>query len=410
MWNSGRLTGCAIFIYYISMLLVSSNPSTPYNLTIIWVCVLLTLLLDLVLADKSVLREKIPAEIFLLVIVNLYFSISSIWLPDENRWLIEQLQLLIATIAVTMYTTATGKILPIELASSFGLLVVFLYLLSEGRAFDYDQQIRETATVGNANSYAFFLLVGLLISLRRLFLQQLKTPISYAIALFNIVIVVMCAVQIVLATGSRKGVVGLTIILAIYFYYGLTRLRNWVRFSAIITAIMIIAVLMRELKSTPQYERIITIFTKSTSYSLESSYQTREYMKEAAYNLWIERPLFGWGTDQFRYIGGFYRYSHSNIYEILINNGLIGFILYNTIYCIMIARLLYYYRFRIDSSQNLKTSNEFVFALSGLLVVLSWNVAAVTYVDKIVWIFTALMIGILVYKKRNMNETGIMES
>ena len=60
-----------------------------------------------------------------------------------------------------------------------------------------------------------------------------------------------------------------------------------------------------------------------------------EYIKEGL-GYWLKKPFFGWGTDGFREINNS-SYSHNNYVEILCNHGLLGFIVYYTLYAWRIA-------------------------------------------------------------------------
>ena len=62
-----------------------------------------------------------------------------------------------------------------------------------------------------------------------------------------------------------------------------------------------------------------------------NSYELRKWLREQAWNQFINNPVIGVGIGQFRYYaraGGSDLYSHNNFLEILANTGIIGFILY----------------------------------------------------------------------------------
>jgi len=72
----------------------------------------------------------------------------------------------------------------------------------------------------------------------------------------------------------------------------------------------------------------------------DSSLMTRLRLIELAKEGFNERPWFGWGLDNFKYI--FYQgkyYAHNNFWEILVSGGVIGFILYYSKYVYILVKL-----------------------------------------------------------------------
>lgn len=87
------------------------------------------------------------------------------------------------------------------------------------------------------------------------------------------------------------------------------------------------------------------------NYMLDYSASARSLLRERAMELWWTHKLFGVGTDGFRMYSfglgdtvhdGYY--SHCNFTELLCNNGMIGFLIYYSIYAIVIYRSIKYFK------------------------------------------------------------------
>ena len=86
--------------------------------------------------------------------------------------------------------------------------------------------------------------------------------------------------------------------------------------------------------------------------------------------LFINKPIFGNGIDAFTRLSGFETYSHNNYIEILVNYGLIGFIIYYSIYFYIIVKLLYKIKFKNS-----------VFYISIVLILLFLDIGVVSFRD-----------------------------
>ena len=111
-----------------------------------------------------------------------------------------------------------------------------------------------------------------------------------------------------------------------------------------------------------------------------------------AYNLWLEKPLFGHGLHQFKYVNQS-GVSHNNFFEILVNNGLIGFLSYYSLY---IYILFSFFKIRL---YNKVDSNWMLIVLIMLFVA---DMTILTYIEKPNWlIFSVVLFIISKYDKDN---------
>jgi O-antigen ligase len=75
----------------------------------------------------------------------------------------------------------------------------------------------------------------------------------------------------------------------------------------------------------------------------DSSTLLRYQMIDAAWEKWLERPLFGYGFDSFKYyneqfVTGHRYYSHNNFLELLYNQGIVGFAIYYSFYVYLVIK------------------------------------------------------------------------
>src|SRR5699024_5557929 len=76
------------------------------------------------------------------------------------------------------------------------------------------------------------------------------------------------------------------------------------------------------------FNRITNIFDFFRGQDIqEQSVYIRSRMIEIGIGLFKQRPFFGWGLDQFKYLSGYGVYSHSNYVEVLVSLGGVGLLL-----------------------------------------------------------------------------------
>lgn len=124
-------------------------------------------------------------------------------------------------------------------------------------------------------------------------------------------------------------------------------------------------------------------------------------MIQVGLNLWSQHPLIGWGFDAYEDISGFNTYSHSNFIELLANNGLIGLILY---YCFSFSLLissLRLYRYR-----KLKDKGLLSWTILVVVVLLAWDIAAVSYYSKPNWILYGVALASMLNAKEEEKTTS----
>lgn len=101
--------------------------------------------------------------------------------------------------------------------------------------------------------------------------------------------------------------------------------------------------------------------------------------------LWSDAPLLGRGIGQFRYLSSYNWYAHNNYIELLSGVGVTGLLLFLAQHAMLAFACVHRSRLALF---------RYKFVLAVTVVLLLWDVAAVSYYQKPFWI----MVGILWYK------------
>ncbi len=207
----------------------------------------------------------------------------------------------------------------------------------------------------------------------------------------------------VLLSGSRKGILSLAAIPALYLLLrdrGFKMVRN-----VVIVGIMLFA-MYQILRSVPvvyealgrRVERLVQYMTGEGAGGY--SELERQFYREYAYTMWLQKPVFGWGLNQFaaqmQAIGySHVAYSHNNYCELLACLGLVGFVLYYAYLICMGIRLVKYRH----------TGNELVPLAIAMLVVMAINdYGMVSFREIDTWIYLTFLSSVLLQLSKDGSE------
>lgn len=264
----------------------------------------------------------------------------------------------------------------ILMANLIALLVMALYILFTVDLSQLGEDRLGGATHGeywNANDLGLKLCVGVGLALYFAFkYQKLWQRILFlAIAvLFG---------YLALYTGSRKVLLMLMLTLLLLFW--LKAKRHKIR-SLLVAIACAAGVYVLVMNVEPLYnvlgvrveEMINGLFGEGTT---EGSFNTRQEMIEMGWNWFLERPLLGYGLANFSVLYGeatnFTTYAHNNFIEILVSGGIVGFVLYYSIYVYLLVKLFK------PAFQERDLLSIILFSSNIILLVL--QVALVSYYD-----------------------------
>jgi O-antigen ligase len=298
--------------------------------------------------------------------------------------------LFILTIIISNVVGRTGDLRPVI----FGVLTGLGYAIFTGLEDAMSASSRVASTLSNANTYAVALLVGTLFCLYSILLPRVeKFRKTYFV--FYFLCILVFGYQIIFLTGSRNGIFLLVFILAAAYVFFWWRLTGFLKHVSLIGGFVLGSLLVLILQLSPHYDRVQRAIDFSSGETVkEGSIYARAAMMQEGMDLWGEKPLLGWGTDQFRYISSFGTYSHNNYFELLVNQGLIGLIIYYSIYMCLIYRGIVLFLSR--DMEDKKLGFWILLTTSAFLVS---GVASVSYYSKIHWIVFASIFGLIAAEK-----------
>ena len=252
------------------------------------------------------------------------------------------------------------------------------------------QSGRMAGTLLNANSYGLAMLLG--------FAATLIFPVRGRLARVAQLIVIVFLSSQAMLSGSRKAMLGVLTFVGLYGL--LTVARNSRRPGAVFALIFVFALaslgILRWAQSSPYWYRVETFVSFMGGEEVaEGSISVRAQMIASGLELWREHPIIGVGTNQFRYYAHIFgiseTYSHSNPVELLANFGIIGALLYYSIYAAITWRIMSAWRGqRHVPEKRHQLATGACFFLVWALLELAW----VSYYSKIHWIAFGLVLVI----------------
>ncbi len=233
--------------------------------------------------------------------------------------------------------------------------------------------VRIGGKISQANTFGMMNAITIIVAFYYLFYRK-------RFKIFHIV-VVSTAFLFAMASGSRKALIMMCIgvLFLIYKKYGIRKLYK----ILVITAILVIGFMA--VMKLPMFELINHRIEKATEIISgegdgDESAKVRLSMIIDGWNIFKDRLMIGYGANNYAIVSGYGVYSHNNFIEILVDFGLVGFILYYLVYVIAIKSLI---SSKSDASKAL---------LSIFLARLVMEVALVTYYDKLHWILMAFFL------------------
>jgi O-antigen ligase len=279
---------------------------------------------------------------------------------------------------------------------SFGILPPTRELIS----------LRFAGTLGNANLFAFVSLIGI-ICLTYLWRVHHRLIIKVLILISAIYLFY----QIVIS-GSRKGIIGVFIILWLQYVLFIFKNRKKEIFKRSVAGLVVLLIFIGSFSyfiMTSDYShRVRNIMHYIKGEKLEKKERSiinRAYLIQIGINDFSKNPFIGTGLSSFddtkigigilsRRIGA---YSHSNFIEVLVSSGIIGFFLYYAIYLSCILGLLQQFKYELDP----RLKPILYFASTAIPVLIFYEFFAVTYSGNEYWIFLSCVFASNTILKKN---------
>jgi len=353
-----RLAGFCLFgISIASIPIFSFNPKL-YLLT--WIIV------GLMLVDMSlfiVLNKKIRVDIVICSLALFSFSafISSA-LNGFHGFNFTPILLPIATSIIYMFSKATSASKTMLLSAFFGMCVFLVAFIIHYRSDIVSMNFNERfgRDFGDENDIAILLGFGFTYAFYKT-LDSKKTLIIIPLSILFILFA-FCG----LLTGSKIFVLILFFGTTISVFIRLGKKKWWISLL-IVCGIVVLGVVLLTIPAfavvKSRFDMFFRIFFSDSSSSSRADYSSifRLYMFQDGIEMFLRKPLFGFGIWGFATYGGLNNgWSHNHFSEGLCNFGLIGFLLFH----IPLFSSLFNYFYSKDKKQK----NESFVLLSFFLI------------------------------------------
>lgn len=343
-------------------------------LTLAFFCVVLLRILH-----KGTLQLN---QILLLpLLFTAYCAATAFWAYDPDlviSQMITQIQLLVL-LFFTFWAMNDGVTVLDYLRAVYvsGLGLAILALVRYGGVEQYTDAMLSGERMGGeiANQNTFGIVFGnAALSTVYYFLMQKKRIHILSFALF---------VLFAFSSGSRKAMLMILagVIVISVLHYGIRRIYR----TLILAAVVLVGAIF--LLQTPVFGVLAQRLTAMLNGEQTASDRTRQSMIEYGLELFRERPLHGFGLDNFRalYIGR--AYSHNNYIELLSSGGIIALVLYYLMFMLPAGGLL------LSRRKGEKLPAMHLMLLVWLAVELVFGVALVQFHHKNSWILAGMLMA-----------------
>lgn len=263
------------------------------------------------------------------IICLMAFSILYTVQPKPIPYVIVMFKILLKVTTVAIICQNFDGVKKLLLCYAFVGVAVFVTLYVRG-LLDIVGRLGNDI-MGNANSFGLMTTVfyiGAISSIDNVKKKPLK---------WFLIIAVILDIYMMILTGGRK----FLLFAAVYFFSTMLA-RGAIKPSrfivvGIITAIIVVFVGRLIMTNSTLYDAIGYRFDGLGQGQAEGV-DDQEYIMKKGIELFLERPILGWGVEGFKVASRIGLYAHSNYVELLADYGIVGFLLYysNLIWCTMI--------------------------------------------------------------------------
>lgn len=329
-------------------------------------------------------------KIFGIFIAFAFFSGFFVAINQTLLWdtTMKLIQLLLLLIAISQFYIFKGEVKWLMIA----LLINGLVLAFAGRFLSADLMFsgkieRYSSITNNANGLAFQLLLAVIATLffyqKEKFVYKLLVGVGVGVLMYYIAI-----------SGSRKSFAAFLLIIAAWVFLSF-KAKKMLQLAVVMFLLLLAggSYLFALLEDTAVIQRLSYLEDDTGAADI------RKILYREAFGLFQSYPFFGVGLANFQEYSVSGLYAHSNYMELLADTGLIGFLLFYSIYYLVWRNS--------DKMVKLFNGDEKVLFLSGLnkiilILFLVIGAGAVQYDNIAHWVL--LLFPIILYEKAQMLE------
>lgn len=340
---------------------------------------------------------RFTAELFVPVLFLIYMCVSTLWARNvstagKQLWTQVQLfALFFFTYSLMLTEGDTEDYFNALYVSGYGLMIYAL--IKYGGPVGYFNAIWDVGRVGgeitNENTFGkIFSDASIIAAYKAVMCGRKKHWISFALFAF-----------FAFSSGSKKailmiaaGIVGILIL-----HYGIRKV-----YKALIgggAAVGLGYILLRLPMFSVAYNRLDSFLAGS----YDVSDQRRQNMISEGLRFFRERPIFGYGLNNFRVLYFEDEYSHNNFIEVMVSLGVIGLLLYYLMYLIPTVKTIGLIRAKDPRVRDCDLILLFMLAISFV-----FGIGMVQFYSKDVWVL--LGVALAMTARFNRNDLGGIEA
>ena len=313
---------------------------------------------------------------------SIYAFLTIFWAYDLNLVLNYSLRLIVITINIYVlfillheYDLKHAFLIGIIIGAIYNYLLAFNIITPNFEIFEFG---RFLGSLGNPNKLSKIMLISVFASSMLLVMKERKLIVKLLLIL-NVIL----ALYVIFLTASKQAIILAPLFILFSFKLNGLKIRNltfYICFFLLLFYLTLDYLPIDDFFSN--YDRIVYRFEKfiDTLSGVDSGASTseRKELVIQGLNLFYDHPVFGVGMNNFRLFFG--KYAHNNYLELLVGVGLIGTIIFYSLYYIIIKK--------INGTVSSK-AKKLLYTMFFVLLIM--DLGTVTYLDKMV-IFTLLFI------------------
>lgn len=335
----------------------------------------------------------------ILIIYTLFtaYSILSIFWSVETNISLEQIILMLKLLLIIfMISNAARDIHNINFiiyGIFFGLAINYLLYFGIFKV-SYDTWLwnRYMGTTGNPNVLSIISIYSIFLSVYLIISNSFSK--KYHLYLLNINI--LLSFFMIVASASKKGMIFGLLLILIYSLYFLKSYKKLFKLLIFIFSFFIFILLFFDLNVIlsyiqPAINRLNIFIDVINGEAIDTSSKDRLKFITEGFSLASENPFFGQGIATFRYY--FRLYAHNNYIEIFFGLGIVGLFIFYSIYMYI-----------LNKATKIKDNYLKKFILSFILILLSMDIALVSYYSKLSIIMIIVIHSIIENNLDNVKE------
>lgn len=316
-------------------IVVLAHSAIPYLKFILWLSIIIMTAVMMVrngisrIQGKNIIMVTLSYGLFLMWV---YMSRNWAYVQRPNAGIIETMIRILPVLIVLAYYINSQeriyKILDIFIIAAAYFAIVYIIT---SPISTYGTTAMRGITEQHRNFSAYLSAINIIFSY---YMFDLTKKRKYLVC-------VTCSLALVVIAGSRGAIFSLAVMIVLYLLFQPSlnkRMRNFL-------VALVIVLIGSYILFTNDYlyqiygKRILEMFSNE-----DSSAEDRSYYIELAFQMFWQRPILGWGIDNFAYylnVFGHYGrevYSHCNYAEILSCYGIVGFAFYYWPYFVTIKK------------------------------------------------------------------------